>query len=502
MKPRVRFAPSPTGPLHLGGIRTALFNYLFAKSTRGTFILRIEDTDRSRYHPESEKHIVDSLNWLGIPPDESPTIGGPYGPYRQSQRLDIYKKHIDILLRDKKAYVAFDTSEGLEQLRNKDKSFLYNQSNRKELANSLNPQSIYHKYQNIRSIDDVDVENFVVRLKVNQSRPFEVVDELRGIITVETQTLEDKVLLKRDGWPTYHLADIVDDYLMKITHVVRGEEWLPSLPIHRVIYDAFGWNAPKFLHLPLLLRPDKKGKISKRDAVLNGYPIFALRWEKFAGLKELGYLPHAIINYLTLLGWSPKDLSQRNEIFSVDQLIPDFTVRGLQKNPAVVDFDKLKWTNRQHVSDSSTSEILNQFDSFLTELYQTYPPSDVENIIGLIKNRIEIGADITKEANVFIREPQINLNEAQKVYTEHWGAILDYFQSALDFKENASLFKKNIFKWAKSKNIPLRIMMQTLRITIVGQLSGPDLFDIINFVSRDSLIKRVQHTKSITSKIN
>ena len=501
MKPRVRFAPSPTGPLHLGGIRTALFNYLFAKSTRGTFILRIEDTDRSRYHPESEKHIVDSLNWLGIPPDESPTIGGPYGPYRQSQRLDIYKKHIDVLLKDKKAYVAFDTSEELKQLRDKDKSFLYNQSNRKELANSLNPQSIYHKYQNIRSIDDVDVENFVVRLKVNQSRPFEVVDELRGIITVETQTLEDKVLLKRDGWPTYHLADIVDDYLMKTTHVVRGEEWLPSLPIHHVIYDAFGWKAPQFLHLPLLLRPDKKGKISKRDAILNGYPIFALQWEEFAGLKERGYLPHAIINYLALLGWSPPNLSKRNEIFLMDQTIPDFTIDGLQKNPAVVDFDKLKWTNHQHVSGLSPSEILNHFDSFLTELYQTYPPSDVENIISLIKNRIEIGADLVRETHVFIREPQINLNEAQKVYTEHWGAILDYFQSALDFKENASLFKKNIFKWAKSKNIPLRIMMQTLRITIVGQLSGPDLFDIINFVPIDSLNKRVQQAKAIISKI-
>ncbi|MCY4266876.1 MAG: glutamate--tRNA ligase family protein, partial [Flavobacteriaceae bacterium] len=389
-----------------------------------------------------------------------------------------------------------------KQLRKKDKSFLYNQSNRKELANSLNPHSVYSKYQNIRSIDEVDVENFVVRLKVNQSHPLEVTDELRGIITAETQTLEDKVLLKRDGWPTYHFADIIDDYLMKTTHVIRGEEWLPSLPIHRVIYDAFGWKAPQFLHLPLLLRPDKKGKISKRDAILNGYPIFALQWEEFAGLKERGYLPHAIINYLALLGWSPPNLSKRNEIFLMDQTIPDFTIDGLQKNPAVVDFDKLKWTNHQHVSGLSPSEILNHFDSFLTELYQTYPPSDVENIISLIKNRIEIGADLVRETHVFIREPQINLNEAQKVYTEHWGAILDYFQSALDFKENASLFKKNIFKWAKSKNIPLRIMMQTLRITIVGQLSGPDLFDIINFVSRDSLIKRVQHTKSITSKIN
>ncbi len=501
MKPRVRFAPSPTGPLHLGGIRTALFNYLFAKSTGGTFILRIEDTDRSRYHPKSEKHIIDSLNWLGARPDEGPSIGGQYGPYRQSQRLAIYKQHIDILLQEKKAYVAFDTPEELEQLRKKDNSFLYNQFNRKELANSLNPHSIYHQYQTIRSIDEVEVENVVVRLKVDQSEPIKVIDELRGVITVETQTLEDKVLLKRDGWPTYHLADIVDDYLMKTTHVIRGEEWLPSLPIHRIIYDAFGWKPPKFLHLPLLLRPDKKGKISKRDAILKGCPIFALQWETFAGLKELGYLPPAIINYLTLLGWSPKDLSKRNELFLIDQLIPDFTIDGLQKNPAVVDFDKLKWINHQHISSLSISEILHQFDSFLTELYQTYTHSEVKAIIGLIKHRIEIGADVPRETNVFIQEPQIELTIARRVYTKHWIPILNYFSSIIGFKESPSEFKAKLLDWTTSENIPTRVVMQTLRIALVGQLRGPDLFDIINFVSADSLYKRVHHAKAIISKI-
>ena len=501
MKPRVRFAPSPTGPLHLGGIRTALFNYLFAKSTGGKFMLRIEDTDRSRYLPESENHIIDSLNWLGIRPDEDPKIGGEYGPYRQSQRLAIYKEYIDILLKEKRAYLAFDTPEELEQLRKKDISFLYGQSNRKNLANSLNADSIYYKYQSITSIDEVDDKEFVVRLKVDQSNSLEVTDELRGKITVEGQTLEDKVLLKRDGWPTYHFADIVDDYLMKTTHVIRGEEWLPSLPIHRVIYRAFGWNSPKFLHLPLLLSLDKKGKLSKRDAILKGNPIFALQWKNIAGLKELGYLPYAVINYLTLLGWNPGAVSNRNEIFLMDKIISDFTVDGLQKNPAVVDFDKLKWINHQHVSDLSTAKILSMFGDFLTDLYANYSPLDVEKIVDLIKNRIQIGADLIWETRVFIQEPQIELNVAKNVYSEHWTDILNYVDSMIDSNENTSSFKAKLLDWAKSKNIPIRIVMQTLRITLVGQLSGPDLFDIINFVSTNSLKRRVGNAKAITSKL-
>ena len=500
-KPRVRFAPSPTGPLHLGGIRTAIYNYLYARANGGTFILRIEDTDRSRLHPQSEKHIIDTLHWLGINPDEGPHIGGKYGPYRQSDRLDIYLEFINRLLKDGKAYLAFDTHSELNRLRKKNKSFLYSKHNRNNLANSLNPDSPYYQFRNIDSISKLERTDFVVRLKVDQPTPLVVEDFLRGKVTFAPTTLEDKILLKRDRWPTYHFADIVDDYLMKTTHIIRGEEWLPSLSVHHLIYQAFGWKPPCFLHLPLLLGPDKKGKLSKRDAAIYGYPIFALQWDDTKGYKELGYLPEGLINYLSQLGWSPPNVSQRKEVFNLGYLVSNFTLAGLQKKSAVVDFEKLKWTNQQHLSNMESAEIIDEFRPFLQDLFKVYSQKEVEGIIDIIKPRCSSASDLTQEAKMFLNVPDIDLSIARKVYSDHWTEILDFFELQISDNEDRTKIKTILFAWGKSNGIPIKSIMQTLRIALVGKLIGPDLFNIINFVGVGSLNERVRNAKAITPKI-
>ena len=491
MKNRVRFAPSPTGPLHLGGIRTALYNYLFAKSTSGDFFLRIEDTDRSRYVPESEKHIIESLNWLGISPNEGVHVGGPHAPYRQSERIAIYHHHIDLLLRNNKAYIAFDTTEDLMRYRNYDKSFIYNYLNRNSLHNCLNENSPYHKYRDVQSLEEVKGQEFVVRLKVENEQPLTIVDKLRGTIEVQPQTLEDKILLKKDGWPTYHFADIVDDYLMKTTHVIRGDEWLPSQPIHQVIYDSFGWKSPHFIHLPLLLKPSGKGKLAKRDVPNSNYSLYALQWNETKGLKDLGYVPEAITNYLSLLGWSPPENSQREEIFDIEDIAKQFSLNGLQKKPAVVSFDKLLWTNQNHIRSISTDILIDRHRNEFEELKFHYDINQTKEIIDLVKSRISTIQDIKKEIVIFISEPDIDIDTVKRVFTINSLKILDTFQKFRNELDDIDELKSSLFHWSKKNNISTKALMQTIRTSIVGNLSGPDLFKILKFISVESTQQRI-----------
>lgn len=343
MPERVRFAPSPTGPLHIGGVRTALFNFLYAKNNKGQFILRIEDTDQNRYVPASEEYIYKALNWLGLTIDEGPVEGGDFGPYRQSERKAIYAKHIKDLLDSGAAYYAFDSQDALQKKREDAEKagrvFQYDQHSRGRMSNSLNC-SEKETAAHLKS------GNYVIRLKIDAHEPFVVKDLLRGVITVDPSLLDDKILMKSDGMPTYHFANVVDDHLMEITTVIRGEEWLPSLPLHNLIYQAFGWAPPEFIHLPLILKPEGKGKLSKRDGITGGFPVFPMQWEELDGFKERGVLPEALRNYLLLLGWNS---GGEQEIFSFDQMINSFGIEGLQKGGARFDFSKAVWMNEQYL---------------------------------------------------------------------------------------------------------------------------------------------------------
>ena len=367
---RVRFAPSPTGPLHIGGVRTALYNYLFAKKMNGTFILRIEDTDQNRYVPGTEKYIIDSLNWCNIPFDEGPGKNEKYGPYRQSERKSIYKEYAERLVRDGNAYYAFDTSDQLNEHRKQHetegKTFIYNWHNREKgsLVNSLVlPKDVTRK--RIENGDD-----FVIRFKTPKDESLVLTDEIRGIINIDTNTLDDKVLFKSDGMPTYHLANIVDDYLMKISHVIRGEEWLPSLPLHVLLYNSFGWPVPKFAHLPLILKPIGKGKLSKRDGDKLGFPVFPLAYtnektgEVSRGYKEDGYFPDAFINMLSFLGWNP---GTDQELFTLDDLITSFELSRVSKSGAKFNLDKTNWFNQQYLQNKTNNELTQLYETILKE---------------------------------------------------------------------------------------------------------------------------------------
>ena len=385
---RVRFAPSPTGPLHVGGLRAALYNYLHAKKNNGTFILRVEDTDQKREVGGSYEYIEESLRWCGLTPDESPSKGGDFGPYKQSQRKNIYKKHIEVLVEKGAAYYAFDKAEDLDMHRKnhekKGKTFIYNAHNRLKLVNSL-------------SLDKKRVEKllktvpYVVRFKMPDNKMVVFEDEIRGKIEVSSRELDDKVLYKSDKMPTYHFANVVDDHMMKITHVIRGEEWLPSLPLHMLLYGSFGWEPPVFAHIPLILKPTGKGKLSKRDAEKFGYPVFPLEWrsgdEKHLGFKEFGVLPEALINYMALLGWSKED---NKEIYSLADLLGSFEIKSVGKSGAKFDFEKLLWLNSQYIQKMSSEEIIKR----LSSLNSGKKLNITKEAIDLIKPRIERLSDI------------------------------------------------------------------------------------------------------------
>ena len=402
---RVRFAPSPTGPLHIGGVRTALFNYLFAKKHQGTFILRIEDTDQNRFVEGAEEYIIESLNWCGIPFDEGPGKNEKFGPYRQSERQYLYKQYAERLVNEGKAYYAFDSADELDNHRKdheeKGKTFIYNWHNREKLTNSLSlPEEDIQK-----RLDRGD--DFVIRFKSPQDQVLQLTDVIRGEISIDTNILDDKVLFKSDGMPTYHLANIVDDHLMEITHVIRGEEWLPSLALHYQLYDAFGWNKPEFAHLPLILKPTGKGKLSKRDGDKLGFPVFPLEWrdqingEVSRGYKEDGYFPEAMVNFLAFLGWNP---GTEQEIFSLEELISAFEMERVHKSGARFDPEKIKWFNHHYMQNKDNDGLALAFKSTRSEL-EKIDVNFISIVVGLIKERATFVKDFWDLSHYFFIAP-------------------------------------------------------------------------------------------------
>jgi glutamyl-tRNA synthetase len=493
---RVRFAPSPTGPLHIGGVRTALYNYLFAKKHNGKFILRIEDTDQSRYVEGAEDYIKEALNWCGLHLDEGPTQGGEFGPYRQSERQSLYRKYADQLIESGHAYYAFDTPDELEKLRKqyerKGETFTYNSHNRNKLSNSLNiSNEELEEYLN-------EGHPYVIRFKMPIAKQLLISDSIRGNIQVRTDALDDKILFKSDGMPTYHLANIVDDHLMKITHVIRGEEWLPSLALHILLYDAFGWKAPEFAHLPLILKPSGKGKLSKRDGEKDGFPVFPLEWKDpksgniSAGYREDYYLPEAVVNMLALLGWND---SSDQEIFSLKELIEKFDLSRVHKAGAKFDPEKTKWFQHQYIQKVEEKILAEQFQFWLkTEKQIDTSFEKIFNIVSVLKERVTFVPDFWDEGFFFFESPNdFEPKASKKAWKEDTNQIISdlkqHISEQKDFsKENIQPVIKN---WIQAQNIGFGKVMQPLRLSLVGDMKGPDVFAIIALLGKKEVIKRL-----------
>lgn len=509
-KVRVRFAPSPTGPLHIGGVRTALFNYLFAKKHGGDFLLRIEDTDQNRYVEGAEEYIIEALNWLNIPYDEGPTSTAlstgskesSCGPYRQSERKGLYRQYADTLIESGNAYYAFDTAEELDAHRKdheaKGKTFIYNWHNRLKLKNSL-VISTEETQQKIANGDE-----YVIRFKSPEDETLHLYDLIRGGMQVETSVLDDKVLFKSDGMPTYHLANIVDDHLMKITHVIRGEEWLPSMALHILLYRAFGWNAPQFAHLPLILKPTGNGKLSKRDGDKMGFPVFPLEWKTakgdlFAGYREDGYLPEAVINMLAFLGWNP---GTEQEIFSLDQLIESFELERVHKAGAKFDPEKTKWFQHQYFQMVDDKTLSTRFSKFLEEKSISTEPvqSAVEGlnltrIVSLLKERATFVSDLWEEGSFFFEAPQdYDTKASEKAFKAETPGILEKVASILSDCEDFSSenLSDKVKGWITSENIGFGKVMMPLRLALVGEMKGPEVFDIISILGKKESILRIR----------
>ena len=498
---RVRFAPSPTGPLHIGGVRTALYNYLFAKKNGGTFILRIEDTDQARFVEGAEEYIMESLEWCGIIVDEGIREGGKYGPYRQSDRKEIYRQYADTLINKGDAYYAFDSTEDLDTLRRESektgKTFIYNAEVRKKLINSISLSE-----DEWRSKLEKD-EPYVIRYKMpdNEDIPFD--DLIRGHIVVNTDTLDDKVLFKSDGMPTYHLANIVDDHLMEISHVIRGEEWLPSLPLHILLYRSFGWDSPLFAHLPLLLKPDGKGKLSKRDGDKMGFPVFPLFWpygETAKGYREEGYYPQSFINMLALLGWNP---GTEKEIFSMEELINSFSIERVGKSGSRFDPEKAKWFNHQYLQTKTNNQLAIEFREFLRARGYQFDIVMLEALVGLVKERVSFVKDIWEQTDFFFKAPE---SYDQEVVKKRWNQ-----DSASQLSELKSLLEKItdfssaateavIKSWIEEKGYNTGAIMNSFRLVIVGASRGPHMFDIISWIGKDETLKRIDRGIAVLSK--
>ena len=482
---RVRFAPSPTGPLHIGGLRTALFNYLYARKHNGVFILRVEDTDQNRKVEGSEDYIHRSLAWCGIEPDEDAIKGGEYGPYRQSERKEIYAEFILKLIKNGKAYYAFDSAEDLGAAREKSEKetggFRYNASNRLTFKNSLSLTEDESKKH-------IEQGNYVIRLKVEPGQEVQASDLVRGTVRVNTNELEDKILMKKDGMPTYHFANVVDDHLMKITTVIRGEEWLPSLPIHQLLYEAFEWSTPQFMHLPLILNPSGKGKLSKRDGDKNGYPVFPLQWNDTLGYREAGFLPEAHLSYIAQLGWSPK---AENEVLSLEEMENMFSVDGVQKGGARFDFEKAKWMNQQFVSRLSSEELINKHFSFFEKLIDVYGDK-ANKIIDTVKERIVVLNDVDDLVRCFIEDPvEYEAKSMKRIAKIDIQLVGNLIVEGLE-ENNLNDLKSFFTLKGEEEKIGLGAFMQVLRIAVVGELSGPDLFEIIDIIGKDVTLRRVQ----------
>ncbi len=495
---RVRFAPSPTGPLHIGGVRTALYNYLFAKKHDGVFILRIEDTDQTRYVANAEKYITDALDWCRIPFDEGPGKNEKFGPYRQSERKELYKEYANTLIKKGKAYYAFDTSDELNAHRKQHeeagKTFIYNWHNREKgrLVNSL----ILTEQATKKRVENGD--NYVIRFKTPQDETLILKDEIRGSITIDTNTLDDKVLFKSDGMPTYHLANIVDDYLMKISHVIRGEEWLPSMPLHVLLYSAFGWDAPKFAHLPLILKPTGKGKLSKRDGDKLGFPVFPLAYTNeetggvSLGYKESGYFSDAFINMLSLLGWNP---GTEKELFSIEELITTFDLSRVSKSGAKFSLEKTNWFNQQYLQKKTAAELALLFSVILKNKKINPSESYVEKVISLIKERAVFVKDFWSLSSYFFKTPEdYDEKASKKQWKEGTSALMNELIIVLasidDF--SSKTIEETVKSWISSKEIGFGKIMQPLRLAIVGEMKGPHLFDIIDMIGKDEAVLRIK----------
>jgi glutamyl-tRNA synthetase len=499
---RVRFAPSPTGPLHIGGVRTALFNYLFAKKHKGTFVLRIEDTDQSRYVEGAEKYIVEALNWCGIPFDEGIGKEGPYAPYRQSARKTLYKKYAQKLIDTGWAYYAFDTTDSLDFHRKdheaKGKTFIYNHHNRLKLNNSLalKVDVVSEKIKNGTP--------YVIRFKTPTDEKLQLTDIIRGEMTIDTNVLDDKILFKSDGMPTYHLANIVDDHLMKISHVIRGEEWLPSLALHVLLYRAFGWEAPQFAHLPLILKPVGKGKLSKRDGDKMGFPVFPLNWtdpktnEVSVGYKETGYFNDAVVNMLALLGWNA---GTEQEIFSLDQLVSEFDLSRVSKAGAKFDPEKTKWFQHQYMQKQSDSDLADLFIPVLKEKLSVVlnrpevGRTFVTKVISLTKERATFVSDFWDLTSFFFLAPtsfdaKAVKKQWQETTPELMQELIQVIREVSDF--SSENLEQRIKKWITKKEFGFGRVMQPFRLCLVGALKGPHLFDIVAIIGKEETVSRLQ----------
>lgn len=491
---RVRFAPSPTGPLHIGGVRTCLYNYLFAKKLGGKLLLRIEDTDQTRFVPGAEEYIIESFKWLGITFDEGVHIGGPFAPYKQSERMAIYKEYADFLIANGWAYYAFDTPEDLEfkrkEAESEKKTFQYDVTTRNGLCNSLTLSN--------EEVKEKLKGHYVVRFKYPENTDIFIHDLIRGDVKINSQLLDDKVLFKSDGLPTYHLANVVDDHTMEITHVIRGEEWLPSAPLHVMLYKAFGWNAPQFAHLPLLLKPDGNGKLSKRDGDRLGFPVFPLQWsdpktnEISSGYRESGYLPEAVINMLALLGWNP---GSDQEIMNIDELTQLFSLEKVSKSGAKFDLDKARWFNHQYLQKKSNIELATEFKSILIEKGIQIEIEKVEKVVGLVKERVHFVKEFWDQAGYFFQAPEsYNPEVIKKRWKEDTAAHLTQISEII--KDVQPFDKINahdqVIAYIQNNQLNMGQIMNCFRLSLVGDAKGPDLFEIVDFLGVQEVESRIK----------
>lgn len=494
-KVRVRFAPSPTGALHIGGVRTALYNYLFARQHGGDLVFRIEDTDSNRFVPGAEEYIIESFRWLGIKFDEGVSFGGEYGPYRQSERRSIYKKYVDQLLAADKAYIAFDTPEQLEAKRAEIQNFQYDARTRGEMTNSLT----LPKEEVERRI--ADGEQYVVRFKVEPGIDVHIDDMIRGHVVIKSDILDDKVLYKSaDELPTYHLANIVDDHLMEITHVIRGEEWLPSAPLHVLLYRAFGWEdtMPTFAHLPLLLKPEGKGKLSKRDGDRLGFPVFPLEWhdpktgDVSSGYRESGYFPEAVVNFLALLGWNP---GTEQELFTLDELVEAFDIHKCSKAGARFDYQKGIWFNHEYMLKKSNEEVANLFAPIVANNGVDETMERITQVVAMMKDRVNFVKELWPLCSFFFIAPT---EYDEKTVKKRWkadsakvmGELADVLEAIDDFSVEGQ--EPVVMKWVEEKGYKLGDVMNAFRLTLVGIGKGPGMFDISAFLGKEETLKRMR----------
>ena len=499
-KVRVRFAPSPTGALHIGGVRTALYNYLFAHKHQGDLVFRIEDTDSTRFVPGAEEYIIESFRWLGIKFDEGVGIGGPHGPYRQSERREIYKQYVTQLLDAGKAYYAFDTPQELEAKRAEIQNFQYDAHTRMQMRNSLTmPQEEWG--QRI-----ANGEQYVVRFKIEPGRQIHVNDMIRGDVVVKSDILDDKVLYKSaDELPTYHLANIVDDHLMEISHVIRGEEWLPSAPLHVLLYEAFGWedSMPRFAHLPLLLKPEGKGKLSKRDGDRLGFPVFPLEWhdpksnEVSTGYRESGYFPEAVINFLALLGWNP---GTEQEIFSLEELVEAFDITKCSKSGAKFDYKKGIWFNHEYILRKSNEEIADLFAPIVANNGVDESMERIKTVVGLMKDRVDFVKELWPLCSFFFIAPiEYDEKTAKKRWKDYSAQQMTELADLLESLDDFSIEGQEpvVMQWVEDKGYKLGDVMNAFRLALVGIGKGPGMFDISAFLGKEETVRRLRRAIAV-----